>query len=104
MLVYRWQPIYQPGSANGSGRCTWREPVDSTINRAHHHGAVARHRPDQQVEPPRRTGVPAPTQDQATIPIRDDETANRRKKSIDRVGTCSGRDRPHYSGITSVTA
>jgi transposase len=42
--------------ADAAGLITWRVSVDSTINRAHQHAAGARHRPDQQVEPPGRPG------------------------------------------------
>ena len=38
--------------ADAAGLITWTVSVDSTINRAHQHAAGARHRPQQQAEPP----------------------------------------------------
>ena len=38
--------------ADAGGLITWQVSVDSTINRAHQHAGGARHRPQQQVEPP----------------------------------------------------
>ncbi|WP_028662063.1 IS5 family transposase [Saccharomonospora saliphila] len=50
--VWPWILTILQAWADQAGLITWRVSVDSTINRAHQHAAGARHRPQEQTEPP----------------------------------------------------
>ncbi|MHA6803660.1 IS5 family transposase [Salinifilum ghardaiensis] len=50
--IWVWIWVQLQAFADAAGVMSWQVSADSTINRAHQHAAGARHRPEQQVEPP----------------------------------------------------